>query len=75
MRQTRSDLLRNVLLCAAEELHFNEVLIESHEQVPVVLLHGVATSTPVQMQINTEKLLVVFRLKLLLEVLYTFDNE
>ena len=75
VRQARHNVLRDVLCCAAEELHFDEIFIKSHEQVPVVLLHGVATSTPGKVHVNAEKLLVVFRLKLLLEMLHTFDSE
>ena len=73
--QWRKDVLRDVFLSRAKELHFDEIFIEPHEQVPVVLLHGVTSSAPGEMRINTEKFLVVLRLNFLLEMLNTFDSE
>ena len=46
------DLFWDELLCGAEELHAGKVLIELHEQVPIVLLHGVAAAAPSQVQVN-----------------------
>ena len=73
--QLREHILGDVLRGCAKELHFDEIFIESHEKVPVVLLHGVTAAAPGQMRINAEKLLVVFRLEFLLEMLHAFDSE
>ena len=73
--QWRKDVLRDVFLSRAKELHFDEIFIEPHEKVPVVLLHGVTATAPGQMRINAEKLLIAFRLDFILELLHAFNPE
>ena len=51
--KTADKFLGEVLFAAAEEFHAHEVLIEPHEQGSVVLLHVVAATAPVQVNVDT----------------------